>query len=364
MGIASLHVEHFRNICDAQFEFSERFNLFYGDNGSGKTSLLEAIYVLAHGKSFRANHLNHLIQHHEESCLVNINFHYAGSLIPIGFSRARSGARQVRLNQEKVRSIAEVTKLLPIQFMSPHSHRLLTDGPKARRQYLDWGLFHVKHDFHSLWQDWQKCLKQRNAALKAKLSPADIQLWDEQLCDLSNRLDRMRVDYLQQLSQIVNTLLQQVLAEQSEAIRLVYHRGWSEDADLKQVLQEELYRDMALGYTYSGPQRADCQLYFEDITANHHLSQGQQKLAAYTLLLAQGMLLKEASGTAPIYLIDDLPSELDPTKRAQIAELLHSINSQVFITGISQTELQSFINSDNSAVFNCHHLNRIAICEG
>ena len=146
---------------------SPRINILHGDNGSGKTSLLEAIHLLGMARSFRSTRLNPVISHEQGSCTVfgqvELGEEQSSAL---GISRDRSGEIRIRINGQSVRSAAELAETLPLQLINPDSFRLLEGAPKLRRQFLDWGVFHVEPRFLQAWQRLQQALRQRNSWLR------------------------------------------------------------------------------------------------------------------------------------------------------------------------------------------------------
>ena len=238
---------------------------------------------------------------------------------------------------------------MPLQLMSTTSHRLFHEGPKRRRQFLDWLLFHVEPSFLNLWQMHQRTLKQRNAALKNKQSRPAVLAWDAQLCALSDEIDHHRAQILEEIKPTLFLMLEKLLPEC--ALTLTYSRGWPADQTLQACLNDGFSRDRALNYTYYGPQRADFQLLCQDVPIQDHLSQGQQKLAAYALALSQGQFIKYRIKRAPIYLIDDLPSELDPEKSEILLGTLKALDAQVFITSITSAPLESLTTPVDSQLF-------------
>lgn len=338
--IANLVIQHFRNLKNISIRPGEGINIFYGLNGSGKTSLLEAIHFLGLGRSFRTHSFQKLIQDNASHFLLFTQLMQDHQSQQIGVERFRTAEKKMRLNGENLTSLASVAQLMPIQLLSTDCHRYFHDGPKSRRQYLDGGVFHVEPLFYSTWKRFQKALEQRNAGLKNQLPPAEIAIWNSEISASSHLLDQYRQCYVNQLIPILNELLLRVLPEFS--LNLHYSRGWPKDKDLADILRNQFIKDLHLGYTQFGPQRADLQLYLENKPVSDFLSQGQQKVAAYALHLAQGLLMQKLTTKTPIYLIDDLPSELDSIKRKFVASLLGQLQSQVFITAITAEELKEF----------------------
>lgn len=350
--IKTLEISNFRNLPSVTIHPAKHFNVFYGQNGAGKTSLLEAIYYFGFGRSFRTSVATNLIQKGFNQFTLFSQLESRDNFISVGVERNLSGQKRIRCNGENIRSTSTIAEYMPIQLISTDSYRYFHDGPNTRRQFINWGLFHVEPSFFSLWQRLLQLLKQRNAALKAKLPNSELSVWDAELTGLSNKIDALRIRYVQQLQPILTTLLSKILIDLP--LSLQYSRGW-EGESFKEALKASAFRDKALGYTSAGPHRADLKLLIDDTPAGDILSQGQQKLASYALYLAQGQLLQDISNKHPIYLIDDLPSELDPERRTAITSVLSSLDAQVFITGITKDELRDAISLKESRLFHVEH---------
>jgi DNA replication and repair protein RecF len=352
MSLQYLEITNLRNLIQAKVDLGNQFNVFYGLNGSGKTSLLEAIYYLGFGKSFRTRH-NHRIIHHEAdkfSLFAQVLQAPSGT-IKLGIERSKTNEGQVRIQGENVNSLAELTKILPLQIIHPASHRLLTDGPKLRRQFMDLGVFHVEQNFLLAWQRAQRALKQRNAALKQRKPIAQITLWDAELISAANTIDHMRALYIEELKIEFVHILSKLT--DIDNISMKYCRGWNEN--LPEALEQTLHRDIYLGYTQNGPHRADIDLKIGPTPIQDGLSQGQQKLVLYALRLAQGILQQKQTGKTCLFLIDDLPAELDYGKRALIVDVLKELNAQVIITGAEYSELENLTPKESTTMFHVKH---------
>ena len=354
MPIQSLQITQFRNVLSATIECSPRFNLFYGDNGAGKTSMLEAIYYLSLSKSFRTSHIDRLIYDNRENFVVFSRLLHNNVSIPIGIQRSRHAGSIVHINEETIRSTAEVSRYLPIQFIGSDSHRILTDGPKTRRQFLDWGLFYTKPDFFILWKRFQKTLDHKNAALKARAPKDEIIIWNQQFTQLAESLHTMRQDYINAFLPFFNQIIAALLG--TNQIQLCYSPGWDTSDSLLFCLEKNIFREIQIGHTLFGPHRADLMVTCEQTAAQDVLSQGQQKLVSYALRLAQGLHFQTATNEFPIYLIDDLPSELDSQKRNLVTSILNKIDAQVFITGIERADFEEILASDcQNRMFHVKH---------
>ena len=340
MSLSRITVTGVRNLHPVTLSPSPRINILYGDNGSGKTSLLEAVHLLGLARSFRSTKLQPVIQHEQSACTVFGQVLLDdGASSNLGISRDRQGEFQIKINGAAVRSAAELAEVLPLQLINPDSFRLLEGSPKVRRQFLDWGVFHVEPRFLPAWQRLQKALRQRNSGLRrGTLDAASQAAWDREMCLASDEIDGYRRDYIKALKPIFEQVLG--LLVQLPALTLSYYRGWDKERSLNQVLASSLLRDQQVGHTHSGPQRADLRLRLGSNNAAEILSRGQQKLVVCALRIAQGHLLNSARRGQCIYLVDDLPSELDEQHRLALCKLLEDLGCQVFITCVDSNLLK------------------------
>lgn len=353
MFLSTLEITYFRNIIKAEVEPNAQFNLFYGDNGSGKSSLLEAIHYLSLARSFRTSVQNRIIHHKQQSFSLFGRLEFDNLTIPIGISKDLNGKTEIRISGKDAASVYELASTLPLQFIDGEAHFLIAGGPKHRREFLDWGVFHVEHHFFTVWQRHQRALKQRNALLRTPFSQDQIRLWDQELINSAYELNTMREKYFLAFKQEFERLINFFLP--NSEISFTYSQGWPENRHLSEVLKESLGRDIELGYTQYGPQKADLIFRIKKNPVADVLSQGQQKMMVYALRLAQGLLLERQIQKKCIYLLDDLPSELDPEKRRLVAEILVSLGNQIFITGINHTDLTSLFPKTSSKLFHVEH---------
>ena len=349
--LESLQLANFRNLIQVETEFSGHFNVFYGDNGSGKTSLLEAIYYLGLARSFRTRLQPRLINHQARLFSIFGQVKVGEARFPIGIQRHQESACQIHIAGENVTSALELAKLLPLQLLDANAHELFVGETKTRRQFLDWGVFHVEPTFWTLWQRTERALKQRNAALKAQAGKQEVQAWDVEFVQASQKLHALRTQYLKVFIPIVTQILQNLLAETT--VTFHYERGWLAQEELSSLLQRSLSRDFQLGHTRYGAHRADLQPRIGEVPAKDILSQGQQKLLAYAMRIGQGMLLQQLNKPC-IYLIDDLPSELDSKKRQKVMEFLTLLGTQIFITGIARGDFTD-LPLETTAWFHVEH---------
>jgi DNA replication and repair protein RecF len=262
----------------------------------------------------------------------------------MGLARQRNGEFQGRIQGRSVHNAAELARALPLQLINSDTFLLLEGGPKTRRQFLDWGVFHVEHGFHGVWLDVQKALRQRNALLRnARIAPDQIEAWDVHLSARSDELDAFRRRYFEVFCPQFASTLRDLAS--LEDVELSYHRGWDRDASLRDVLKEGLGRDHERGFTVQGPHRADIRVRVRGQSAEQVLSRGQQKLVVCALKLAQAKVFSATRQRDCVFLVDDLPSELDRTHRAALAEVLSSLGCQVLVSGVDRTDLEGLWSS-------------------
>lgn len=344
MPISCLKVNNLRNITQAILEPAATFNVIYGENGSGKTSLLEAIYLLGVGRSFRSRNIEHVIQANSERTTVfGLLQEPNQSPLPLGIERDKSGAVTIRINEYNVKSIAELAHYLPIQLLNQDSYQLLTGSPKFRRQFVDWGLFHVEQSFFTLWKRFYRSLQQRNAALKNRVADIEIKLWDKEFIESANLLDSVRKKYMALYIPLFEQVLQQISIQHS--IELTYRQGWRQDNSLADALKESYLRDKQFGFTHNGPHRADIDIKINKIAVSQVLSRGQQKILAYGLQLAQGLLLTESVNRHCLYLIDDMPAELDEKHMNKVLRFLEKSQAQLFLTCITPSQFKPYLDN-------------------
>ena len=340
MHLKKLDVHGLRNLRDIQLLFSPGANLFYGINGSGKTSLLEAIHLLGRGRSFRTRSLNPIINQDEDSCTVFGLLEKDNIGVPIGVSRSRQGDFQFKVNGESINNASSLAEALPLLILNSESFHLLDGGPQHRRQYVDWGVFHVEHKYRNVWQGFRRALKQRNSLLRhGRIDSAQIDVWDAELIVLAEQVDQYREVYLEELI----PRIQWVISELSpmDGFEFKYYSGWDKTKTLADVLVSDRQRDVLAKVTGHGPHRADLRVRFNKQSANDVLSRGQIKILVTAMQIAQGFLFHERTGCQCLYLLDDLPSELDFQHREKVGELLCRLGAQTFITGVTREDVLS-----------------------
>ncbi len=354
MALSHLVIHNFRNLAQIELEpLVQGFNFFYGQNGSGKTSLLEAIYYLGHRRSFRSLNPSHLIRHfHDQfNLFCNANDHL-GQKIPIGIERLQEGDFRVRIKGEDIATISELASYLPIRLINVHSHHLMEGSPHFRRKYLDWGAFYQKQEFQDHWFRFKRLLKQRNAALRMQASSSELLSWTEEFADSALAFHEARSAYWAELFPYLQAIVHESLAPLFDLkdLSMAYLPGWDQEQAYSEILRAALPKDRERGYTFYGPHRADLSFKINNILAKEVLSTGQQKLLVCGMILAQGAFLAKKTNKQPIYLIDDLPSELDLSSRRWLIHALAEQQAQIFVTAVEQETINGILAQLSSPV--------------
>jgi DNA replication and repair protein RecF len=353
-----LDVQDLRNLRAVRLDLAPGLNYFHGANGAGKTALLEAVHLLARGRSFRSHQAAELIRQGADRLVVRavVQDEHRG-VQNLSVSRARRARAELRINGDPGRKLSEAAGLLPLQVMVPSLSDLVFGAPAERRQWLDWGTFHVKPDYMPLWRRYLHALRQRNAALKAvasgALSEQGLAVWTEELAVLGETVTAVRGAYLESLAPV----LQEVLGELSPGMdcAMRYRRGWPEDAPLRKVLGESLSKEVKSGATQSGPHRAEVELRVAGLDAGATLSRGQGKALASALMLAQSKLLMRTARRAAAFLIDDIGAELDLPHSERFFRQLADLGVQVLATSSSGPEAMAGLAPAQLTVFHVEH---------
>ncbi len=337
MRLTQLQIKNFRNIEDSQLTPVQGVNLIIGDNASGKTSLLEAIYYLSHIRSFRTQHITDLIMRQTPYLQLVANIETSEqNIIPFGIRRSRNKS-EIRVNKQPVKRVSDIAAQFPVLAIHPDSYKLITGSPSERRQYLDWGVFHVEHGFFKAWQRFKKALSQRNASLKSKQKYEVCQIWNNEIHTTAHYIDKLRQQYFDKLRPYFNQLTKQFFAD--NLVEIEYKRGWSAERDLLELLEENLQKERMRGYTQYGPHRAEIIIKVNGQSAQTCISRGQQKLLVALMRLAQAMQFTEATNKTCVLLYDDLAAELDANHRILILSVLSKMNIQLFLTAIEPQQI-------------------------
>lgn len=337
MHIEKLRIRDLRVLQSVALRLAPGLNVFVGANGSGKTSLLEAVHLLSYGRSFRAGGRDVLVRRGADAAQVYADIRSdSGVASALGIERSGSSWRG-RVNDADVGHLSDLYRLCAVSCFEPGSHELISGPSELRRAMFDWGVFHVEHEFLPLWRRYQRAVKQRNALLKDQAPDDWFPAWEQELGLAAFAVQEMRQRYAAVLAADVQMVAKDLLPEFSGA-KLELHSGWKHDSpgtaeDAIARLGLERGRDRERGFTRRGPHRADWSLSFDQIPRREHLSRGQEKLSALVLILAQMMSVQRIKREWPILLLDDPASELDAAHQSLVLEWIRGRPIQVLVTG-------------------------------
>lgn len=345
MSVVRLITHNFRNIEQAKIDLHSNLNFLVGDNGSGKSSFLEAIFFLGHGKSFRTSKIENLVSHNESTFVVSVKDDLDAQ---IGISKNfTSNITEIKINGERYSKLSELAKNIAVQIITPESFKLFFGGPKERRRFIDLGLFHVEQSFSKEWKDFNRVLKQRNAYLRSGSNIDGIIYWDEAFCAHSNIVSQLRVGYIDNFKEEFSYWAKLLLPNIYETIQIQYSQGWKQNTKIEDVLQNNREREIAFGYTISGTHKFDVRFILNKQPLENQLSRGQQKLFLLALTFTQAKLIEKVKRVKPILLIDDVGAELDSNSRTVLNSAIEQLDCQVIITAIDKVAVEPLIPNDH-----------------
>lgn len=324
----------FRCLQSAELEPDPGYNLIYGANASGKTSILEAIAYLGLGKSFRGASTADLIRHGKEEFTLFGKADIADRAVSLGVRNGRSGL-EIQVDNERAGSAAALAERLPVQVIDPDVHNLVAGGPELRRRYVDWVAFHVEHGYLDAWRRFRRALKQRNAALKDGADRQTLASWDHEFIESGSAIDEARTRLCEIIQPAVEDLGDQLLGG---GVTIDYRQGWAVDKSLADALVESHARDLQFGSTQVGPHRADLRLNFSEHQARKRVSRGQQKLLACALVLSAVEVVQTSREKPLLLLLDDPAAELDTESLTRLTAAVAVLGSQVIATSLRPVE--------------------------
>lgn len=352
MTLLKLDIYAVRNIQKETIIPAPAINFIYGENASGKSAIIEAIFILGRAKSFRSATIKPVINFSQNHLIVSAQTLQAnGNAIHLGI-QLDSKSFCCRINQQSTQKRSDLAYALPLQIIHPKSYELLDAGPQLRREFLDWGVFNDDEKFLPAWRNFKKALLQRNALLKAK-RPEHINVWDKELLYYGTIVNSCRQLYLQKLKPVFTDIIDKFLKIDDIDIKLI--SGWDTSIDFQRVLIEDLEKDLRYGFTHSGPHRGDFHLLVSNRLAKDFVSRGQLKLLVMSLKLAQVQLLTNEHSNMGCFLIDDFAAELDVINRAKLLLYLSEMKCQVFITATEISDFGDLNHIKNYKMFHVEH---------
>lgn len=326
-GYREIRLQDYRCFASAELELGPEANFFVGENGAGKTSLLEALFLCGRGSSFRTSRLDTAVRHGCQQLIVFGRLESDGRTRRLGVTVGRESGLVMHLDGQ-VCSRQDLARENLSQILDPTSYSLIEGSPEDRRRFLDWTVFHVEPSFIGIWQRYRRALQQRNAALRTgALSVAWA--WDDSIAELGASIDQLRSGTI---AKVIPTVLSYAARLLPVEVEIRYLRGWPADLGLREVLERNRSRDAESGTTQSGPHRGDLQIYLDEHRARATASRGQEKLLAAAMTLGQLALVQEVTGYRGVLLIDELAADLDRGNVQRLEELIASTGCQTFAT--------------------------------
>lgn len=353
MPIQEFSARDFRCLENVQFEADPGFNLIYGANASGKTSILEALAYLGRGKSFRGAPVTNLVRHGEREFVLFGRVEDGGRTSNVGVRNSTDGL-EIRIDGVSGGGAADLAAALPVQIIDPNVHDLVAGAPDQRRRYLDWVAFHVERGYLASWRRFRRALKQRNAALKSGQAIPTIRGWNAEFVDLALQIDAGRRLALEVATDALEEAGQDMLGSE---VRFEYRPGWKDGQELLQALETGIERDLQQGSTQFGPHRADLRLIYDERQARKLVSRGQQKLLACAMVLAATETAQAALERPLLLLLDDPAAELDDKSLGRLMARVANLGCQVIAASLTP-EIGVF--TTQAAMFHVEHgaLNR------
>jgi DNA replication and repair protein RecF len=335
LPLTRVRITRLRCLSEVELVLHPRRNYIFGPNGAGKTSLLEGVFVLGRGRSFRTRQMRRLVQHGSDAFAVFGEVLSEGTTRRLGVAY-RAGRLEKKIDAQPAAGMAQLAELLPVHAIDPSMHALVEGGPSERRRFLDWGVFHVEPQYLATWKRYRRVLSQRNAALKRGASDAELRPWSMALVEAGGEVDVSRSRYLARLAPYVSAFGQRLL---DRPLTLDYRRGWGPDQGLEAALATAEAHDRQNGSTEAGPHRADVVLRLDERRVQDEASRGQQKLTAAALILAQVAVESADRPLRSVLVVDDPAAELDARSLQRLLAAMAELPAQLIFTALTPEHL-------------------------
>jgi DNA replication and repair protein RecF len=359
MNIEKINLYHFRNYDEQEISLGENVNIIYGDNAQGKTNIIESIFLCSMGKSFRSGKDSDLIRFGEKYCKVKIDYKKTD----------REGNIETRIEDKKVflvngikqNKVSDIIGKINVVIFTPDDIDIIKDGPQKRRRFLDMMISSLRPNYIHVLNQYNKALEQRNNYLKQikteGKSPELLDIWDEQLANLSSQIYEYRKNYTEKIAEkieVIHNLITKSGKNSDEIIKVKYISTGKDKESFKQALNKSRNIDIIKGYTAVGIHRDDLIVYVNHKPVSTFGSQGQKRTAILSLKLCELQIVKEEIGESPILLLDDFMSELDENRRTSFLENIEGC--QVILTCTDKLDIKGNVKTfyvEGGKVKNC-----------
>jgi len=349
MMIKNLRLQNFRNYEDELVQFMPGTNMLVGDNGQGKTNIIEGIYYILTGKSYRVQREQELLRWNQSEFHLYGDFLLSHHLVSLE-SHYRDKKKIVKVNKVPCQRLSDFVGTINVIFFSPDDLIIIKGGPSERRRFLDLHIAQMRPGHVSLLNAYNKVIQQKSALLKSyvekSLKYSQLQLWNQQIIELGEKIIHNRADLTERL-QVAAEQIYGNLSSHKEVLRVVYFALGKKDiaeaiSEFPRLLNDKLEQEMERQMVLIGPHRDDLQIFLNDKPARLFASQGQQRSLVLSLKLAELELIRQEKGEYPILLLDDVLSELDKFRRDYLIKFIDSSSIQTLITMTSaETHFES-----------------------
>lgn len=349
MKITSIQLKNYRNYDFCDIELTDQLNLIIGDNGQGKTNLLETLYVAGFGKSFRTSKDSELIQMNEKMMHLKVNFEKFGRQQSVEIKLISDKKKEIRINGSVITKVSDLIGHLNLVLFSPEDLKLVKESPGERRKFLDRELSHISPMYCRQIIEYNKILDQRNSFLKQLQTTGSKQydildIWDEKLVKSGVPIIMKRFSFVEKLAEISEEIHKSITAGK-ERLKVNYICSVKSPNPLEYdkiqseflcAIEKSRERDIYRGYTSTGPHRDDIGLFINGTDIRTYGSQGQQRTAALSLKLSEIDIIKDEIGEYPILLLDDVMSELDVTRQNFLIKTFDRLQTIVTSTEVGR----------------------------
>ncbi|VAW44180.1 DNA recombination and repair protein RecF [hydrothermal vent metagenome] len=352
MQLTQLKINGFRCYESLDLTFDQRINVFSGANGAGKTSVLEAIYFLSTGKSFRSKRSKNLINHNSNELTVFAQYNDKDKFKnKIGVSLNKALKKNIKFNSQKISNQSEIAHTLPVVSIDPDSYLFLDKPPQYRRSFLDWLVFHVKPEYLKIWSRVSRCQKQLNTLYKEKRQD-QLGHWEKLYIEYADQLTEMRQAVFTELRDLIYIKVQLIIPELAE-LEISFYQGWSKENTLAEQIQKDREKNLVYGNLNQGVHKMDIKNSIIHKPAHENLSRGQKKLISIIYYLSYIELLSTQLKINPILCLDDMDAELDTEKTKILCDFIQNSSNQAFISTVDPNKLMALLKK--TCLFHVEH---------
>ncbi|MDQ7092450.1 DNA replication/repair protein RecF [Desulfosporosinus sp. PR] len=339
MNINNFHLQNFRNYDDESIQFMPGINVLVGNNGQGKTNIIEGIYYLLTGKSYRVQREHELLKWNQQE------FHLYGDFIVNHHkvfleSHYKDRKKRVKINQVPCQRLSDFVGTINVIFFSPDDLIMIKGGPSERRRFLDLHIAQIRPGYVSILNAYNKVIQQKSALLKAHIERsskyAQLELWNKQIIELSEKIILQRIELTNRIQEVADQIYVN-LTSQQENLKIYYYALGKKEfqealAELPELLNQKMEQEIERQMVLVGPHRDDLHILLNDKPARLYASQGQQRSIVLSLKLGELELIRQEKGEYPLLLLDDVLSELDSFRRNYLIKFIESSRIQTLIT--------------------------------